>query len=99
MPEEIVIVEQCPADDDSWRNNPDVQPKPKEPKLADTLAEFFAGLPKEARGAFLPVLGGFKAALELPAPDIEAIQESARNLAVPLELEEAKTALLAILEG
>lgn len=63
--------------------------------LASELSAFFAALPKKARGAFLPVLGGFKAALEIN--DLEAIQESAKALVVPPELEEAKAALLQIL--
>lgn len=63
--------------------------------LADQLAAFFAGLSDEARGAFLPLLGGVKVALELN--DIPAIVAAVTALQVPVELDDAKAQLLLLL--
>lgn len=67
MPEEFVVVEQCAADDDSWRNNPDVQPKPKpvstriakivEDGAAQIRAAEEAGLIEVPDGLFLQIAG------------------------------------------
>lgn len=67
MPEEVVIVEQCAAGDDSWRNNPDVQPKPRpisariakivEDGAAQIKAAEEAGLIDVPDGLFLQIAG------------------------------------------